>query len=103
MREGSAASLERGGFPVPGKTDEVQLIMKPTLEETDDDYKVRAYEQLRSLGTVVAAFDNEPAHINGYAVAFPGALNVHLATDHSMREIRVAEGLPSIADFSSWS
>ena len=101
MRGGSRESLSRGGFPVPG-TDMIQLVMKPSLDETDDAYKVRAYDALRDLGSVVAAFDNEPAHINGYANAFPTALSVHLATDHSLREIKVAAGIPSIADFSSW-
>ena len=102
MRAGSASSLDKGGFPVPGEGG-VQLIMKPSLEESDDSYKLRTYEELRGLGELVAAFDNEPAHINGYASAFPEALSIHLATDHSMREIRVAGRIPSIADFSSWT
>jgi len=101
MRAGSAKSLGDNGFPAPNG-DDTRLIMKPDLAETDDDYKLRIYATLRELGDVVAAFDNEPAHINGYGAAFPDALSVHLATDHSMREIRVAEHLPSIADFSSW-
>jgi len=101
MREGSVGSLRKLGFPVPDD-DRVRLMMKPDLEETDDDYKTRTYEKLRTLGTVVGAFDNEPTHINGYKVAFPDALSVHLATDHSMRSIKVAADIPSIVDFGSF-
>jgi hypothetical protein len=48
---------------------------------------------------VVAAFDNEPAHVNLYARAWPLALCVHLDTDHSGRPIEVLERVPSIRDF----
>ena len=50
---------------------------------------------------MVAAFDNEPAHINGYREAFPDAFCVHLATDHSMRDIPLADGILSISDFAA--
>jgi hypothetical protein len=49
---------------------------------------------------VVAAFDNEPAHVNGYAAAWPGALCVHLETDQSGRGVEVDPRVPSIGDFS---
>lgn len=101
MRRGSLESFERCGFPLPDDR-RIKLLMKPSLDESDDGYKLRAYELLRSLGDVVAAFDNEPAHINGYFEAFPRARSIHLATDHSLREIRVAEGIPSIASFEAW-
>lgn len=99
MRSGSVACFESTGFPLPDG-DAIRLLMKPDLEEGDDAYKLRTYEVLRSHGVVVAAFDNEPAHINGYRQAFPDAHAVHLATDHSMRPIRVAEGIPSIESFA---
>jgi len=100
MRAGTIACFERTGFPAPdGRT--VELIMKPTLEEHDDVYKARSYASLRARGLVVAAFDNEPAHINGYRAAFPDAISVHLATDHSMRDIPLARGVPSIRDFAA--
>lgn len=102
MRDGTVECLERLGCPVPdGKR--VELIMKPSLDETDDDYKMRTYARLRERGVVVAAFDNEPMHINGYKEAFPEAVSVHLATDHSLREVRVADGIPSINDFTPFT
>ena len=53
--------------------------------------------------TVAAVLDNEPMHVNDYRRSFPEALVVHLATDHSMRDTLVDPGIPSIADFGSWS
>src|SRR5690606_34581356 len=88
MRGGTLTSFASGGFPTPDD-DLVRLIMKPTLEESDDAFKDRTYVALRSLGQVVAAFDNEPTHINGYRRAFPGAHAIHLATDHSLREVKL--------------
>jgi hypothetical protein len=100
MRAGTEVCFERTGFPRPdGRA--VELFMKPALDEHDDLYKARTYASLRDRGPVVAAFDNEPAHINGYREAFPDALSVHLATDHSMRDIPLADGVVSIRDFTA--
>ena len=99
MRSGTVESFERGGFPLPDG-ERVQLHMKPTLEEDDDDYKARTHRELERAGRVVAAFDNEPVHINDYQRSFSDAVVVHLATDHSLRPVRVADGIPSIRDFT---
>ncbi|MSP59175.1 MAG: hypothetical protein EXR72_02340 [Myxococcales bacterium] len=98
MGEGSIAAFARGGLPLPdGNT--VHLLLKPDVAKHDDDWKLEAHGLLDRLGTVVAAFDNEPAHINGYRARYPEALSVHLATDDSERPIPIAAGVPSIADF----
>jgi hypothetical protein len=99
MRDGTVACLNRLGFPIPNETD-VLLLMKPTLAEDDDAYKSETYERLATEGTIVAAFDNEPTHINGYRKAFPSAYSVHLATDHSGRNVKVLDGVLSILDFT---
>jgi len=101
MRPGTLESFERVGLPLPDDVG-VQLWMKPTLEEDDDDFKARVHAELHGLGDPVAAFDNEPIHINAYRRSFPEALIVHLATDHSMRDVLVDPAIPSIADFSDW-
>ena len=67
--------------------DRVHLLMKPDLETHDDDFKVRARQPLAALGTVIAAFDNEPIHINSYFVHFTDAQCVHMLTDDSARGI----------------
>ena len=73
--------------------------MKPTFELSDDDWKATAYAELRAIGTVLAVFDNEPTHVNGYRHAFPDALVVHLATDDSGRDVPLADGVLSIKSF----
>jgi hypothetical protein len=97
MRGGTVDSFVRLGFPVPGAR--VQLLMKPVFELSDDDWKTEAYSRLRQLGGVIAVFDNEPTHVNGYRAGFPDATVVHLATDDSGRPVALAEGVVSIKDF----
>ena len=97
MRVGSIASFVKLGYPVPGAR--VQLLMKPVFELSDDDWKLEANARLAALGTVVAAFDNEPTHANGYRRAFPEAVIVHLATDDSGRPVALLDGIVSIRDF----
>jgi predicted secreted acid phosphatase len=97
MREGTVECFRRLGLPLPGPT--VHLLMKPRFEIGDDDWKSSAYQLLRQLGDIIAVFDNEPTHINGYRAAFPKALVVHVATDHSGRPVPLADGIPSVADF----
>jgi hypothetical protein len=97
MRAGSVASFVKLGFPVPGER--VHLLMKPVFELSDDDWKLDANARLAALGSVVAAFDNEPTHANGYRRAFPDATIVHLATDDSGRPVTLLDGIVSIRDF----
>jgi hypothetical protein len=83
MRAGSAESLRRFAFPVPDRDVRTHLMMKPTIEMPDTDYKVSAYAAIRKIGTVVAGFDNEPAHANALKQGFPEASVVWLRTDRS--------------------
>jgi hypothetical protein len=101
MRAGSEACFARLGLPLP-HGDAVQLWMKPSLEEEDDAFKARVHAELPRAGVVQAVFDNEPTHVNDYRRSFPEALVIHLATDHSLREVLVDPGIPSIADFTAY-
>ncbi|MEM9458630.1 MAG: HAD family acid phosphatase [Myxococcota bacterium] len=101
MRAGTEESFERLGFARPNGND-VQLWMKPALEEEDDAFKARVHEKLKTQGPPVAVFDNEPTHVNDYRRSFPDARVIHLATDHSRRPVRVDPQIPSIPDFSAW-
>jgi hypothetical protein len=82
MREGTHASLVRFGFAAPGMPG-VHLLMKPTLEQEDTVFKAEAHAQVRKLGEVHAAFDNEPAHARDLHLAFPHATVVWIDSDHS--------------------
>jgi len=101
MREGTVACFARVGLPLPDG-DAVQLWMKPTQDEDDDHFKARVHAELPKAGEVVAVFDNEPTHVNDYRRSLPHALVIHLATDHSLREVFVERGIPSIGDFTAW-
>ncbi len=100
MREGTEACIERCQMPMPRKNGHVQLLMKPLLPDSDDDYKRAVHDHLKQMGTVLAAFDNEPTHINDYAIKFEQAIPVHLATDHSGRDVKLHERCISIPHFA---
>jgi len=102
MRAGTVECFTRVGLPIPDG-DAVQLWMKPDVEEDDDHFKARVHAELPRAGVVQAVFDNEPTHVNDYHKSLPQARVIHLATDHSLREVFVAPGIPSIADFSAWT
>lgn len=93
MRQGTADSLKEGGFPVG------TILMKPTFEMTDTQWKEIAVARLRETGPVVASFDNEPTHVNRLKSAFPDAVVVWLRTDHSPETEPVAGGTPSVCGF----
>lgn len=98
MRQGTVDCLRRWKIAAPNEKN-VHLLMKPTLQEDDDAFKRVAHEQLRKLGTVLAAFDNEPTHANDYRKKFPEAQVIHLATDHSGRKVELLDGIISVPHF----
>jgi hypothetical protein len=100
MRKGTESCLAKCGFPTVSTDGSVVLLMKPTQHESDDEYKRVAHQKIRSVGTLIAAFDNEPIHINDYAQAFPEAAAVHLATDHSGRLLQLHPRTVSIPHFA---
>jgi hypothetical protein len=89
--------MRKCGLPLPGGN--VRLILKPTLEMGDDEFKREAQRQLADVGKLIAAFDNEPTHVNDYRRAFPDATIVHLATDHSGRPVALLDGVESVPHF----
>lgn len=100
MRAGTIHALNHLAFP--GTSIEgVQLWMKPQADDSDDEFKQQAFNQLTGLGELVAAFDNEPTHINAYRQTFPQAACFHLFTDHSMRRVKLLENIMSIRHFAT--
>ncbi len=97
MRAGTVHSLAALSFPLP--SERVHLLMKPTFEQTDDDWKKEAFARLDKLGAVGGAFDNEPLHINAYRERYTDAHCVHLDTDHSGREVKLLDHIVSVRDF----
>jgi beta-phosphoglucomutase-like phosphatase (HAD superfamily) len=98
MEDGTLDVFRRFGFPLPDGA-RAHLLMKPGDGLSDDAWKSLARQAVDDLGRVVVAFDNEPAHVNAYARAWPAALAVHLDTDHSPRPEEVLPRIPSVTDF----
>ncbi len=98
MERGTLGVFAAHGFPLPDG-DRVHLLMNPHADLGDDAWKALARTRVSRLGPVVAAFDNEPAHVNGYAQAWPDACCVHLDTDDSGRPVAVLPRIRSVRDF----
>jgi beta-phosphoglucomutase-like phosphatase (HAD superfamily) len=98
MEDGTLDVLRRFGFALPDGL-RTHLLMKPGDGLTDDAWKALARGRVDALGPAALAFDNEPSHVNAYARAWPGALVIHLDTDHSARPVEVLASIPSVADF----
>jgi hypothetical protein len=98
MRSGTLETMHRWEMPQPGNN--IHLIMKPTFEMNDGEFKREAHAQLNRLGDVIAAFDNEPLHVNDYKRQFPNATVVHLATDDSGRPVELLDEVISVPYFT---
>lgn len=96
MREGTALSLRRSGFPMDERT---VLVMKPAFDMDDTAFKEGALEGISALGRVVLYLDNEPANVNMYLRTHPDALVVFIETDHSPRPIEPVAGIPWLRCF----
>lgn len=59
MRAGTVEFFRRHNFPLPNNKN-VFLLMKPNFEDDDMEYKGQALARIKAMGTLVAAFDNEP-------------------------------------------
>lgn len=81
MARGTVETLLRWGFPLYEGRAVVHL--RTERKQADTAFKAAAVEALRAMGTVVASFENEPAHANHFAASFPGGLHVLVDTVHS--------------------
>jgi hypothetical protein len=98
MRPGTEEVLRRFGFPLPGPG--VQLWMKPDDPSiADEAFKRSAHTRLATLGRLVAAFDNEPGHVNDFRETFPEAEVVLVATGHSGRVSTLAPRVLVVPNF----
>lgn len=97
MLVGCTESLRTHGFPV-GLAHTV-IVLKPTYEMRDLDFKRDVIDFLGTLGHVVATFDNEPANCNLFRRMFPKGVSVFLDTAMAPDAPPLDEGIPHIRDF----
>jgi hypothetical protein len=97
MGDGTRANLVRDGFAwnVP----RTRLFMKPNFHMKDLDYKREAVASLRTIGTLIASFENEPPNIVAFHKLFPEAMHVFVDTVCSETQALPCDGLYRIDSF----
>lgn len=98
MALGSFASLRDLGFPIG--VIGTELVVKPTFEMPDAEFKHRVAPALARLGTVVGIFDNEPANCNLLLTSHPDSTSVFLDTQHAPDPPELLPGVAVIDDFT---
>lgn len=97
MALGSFASLRDLGFPIG--VIGTELVVKPTFEMPDADFKREVAPELKRLGAVVAAFDNEPANVNLFLDAHPASLGIFLDTQYAPNPVPLDPRAQVISSF----
>jgi hypothetical protein len=97
MLVGTAQSLRTHGFPVG--VPRAVLTLKESFDVEDLVFKRDAVAFLRTLGEVVASFDNEPANCNLFQEVWPQAATVALATTHAPNPKPLHPSVMVIGDF----
>ena len=98
MRRGTLQALAGRGFPRPDEGAAL-LILKPTFDAPDLEFKKEAVRLISGLGPVAGAFENEPAHVNLFRDAFPGARLFFVETKHSGKPVAPDPSAHRIRDF----
>jgi hypothetical protein len=94
---GTVSSLQNSGFPMG--TIRTELIMKKEPYAKSTPFKKKSLLYIEKLGTVVAAFENEPANINLFYETFPDAISVFLETSHKPNAPPVKEAIHRIDNY----
>lgn len=118
MQKGSLIKLKADGYPVG--VERTEIIFKPfsnselkkqtktkdeyaaLVAKTDAEFKASAVSKAKSLGTVVASFDNDPTHINIYFNSFHKdgvGVAVWLDTDHAPNPPTLEAGIAHVSGF----
>jgi hypothetical protein len=99
MKAGTERSLRAWGFPYD--VTRTTLLVKPTFEMDDTEFKEGALAHVETLGRVVLYLDNEPANVNVFRRVHPESLVVFVETDHSPRPDEPDASLPWLRSFLS--
>jgi hypothetical protein len=97
MEVGTKLSLRNQFFPTASR--HATLMMKPSKDVDDLEFKRQALSAIAALGEVVAVFENEPANLNLLADSFPRAKAVFLDTIHSPKPDQPLSRADWIKDF----
>lgn len=92
MGPGTLETLQKWGFPL---ADYDHLIMKPTANLNDEEYKTKALMQIVSPDTVTYFFENEPLIIHHVLENLPEVKIIFMESVHSGRA-EAPKGLPTL-------
>jgi hypothetical protein len=98
MSLGSFASLRDLGFPIGVLG--AELVVKPTFEMPDAEFKRDVAPRIDRLGELVAVFDNEPANVNLFLESHPQCAAVFLDTQYAPNPIPLDPRVEVIDSFA---
>ncbi len=97
MGKGTYARLVADRFPI--HRPRTRLMLKKNFELDDLEHKSKAAETVRTLGNLVASFENEPPNLIALSDIFPSAMHVFVDTVYSERPALPKAGLFRITSF----
>ncbi|GIW21182.1 MAG: hypothetical protein KatS3mg068_0189 [Candidatus Sericytochromatia bacterium] len=99
MRKGTIENLEENNFPIKDKNK--SLIMKPSDEMTDHEFKHIAMEEIKKYGNILAGFDNEPINANIFKEHLPNSQIFFVETNHSLNPPNLKDDIHTIINFET--
>ena len=97
MGDGTRLYLESHGFPWGGE--KTHLLTKTSSEISDIEHKQGAAGFVKSIGQLIASFENEPPNLVALYECFPQAMHVFVDTFCSDRPAKPCQGLYRIRRF----
>ncbi len=97
MGRGTRASLRDKGFPMDGER--IHLRLKPRFQDEGLAFKRSVLAELKRMGRVLTAAENEPANANMFVAEFPEATVLFIETVHSPNPPPLADGIVRLKDF----
>lgn len=97
MRKGTIENLEENNFPIKDKNKD--LVMKPSDEIADHDFKHIAMDEIKKYGYILAGFDNEPINVNIFKDHLPDSEIFFIETNHSLNPPNLKNDIHTISNF----
>lgn len=98
MGDGTRENLLRDGFP--WGVERTHLLLKPQFEIPDVEHKKNAADYIKTHGSLVASFENEPKNLVALYELFPQAMHVFVHTVYSDHPAIPVKGLYRILGFT---
>ena len=99
MGRGTQLNLQRDGFPF--HLPRTHLLMKPSFDMPDLDYKLSVMDFIRQRGDLVASFENEPPNVIAFQKIFPESMHIFVDTVCSEQPAQPGRGLYRIARYGT--